>query len=250
MNAYRHRDEYILRYSDCDFKDELSLSALLSLAQESAGNSADELGFGYRVLRERGLAFIIVQTYCELLRPIRLGERVEVETWPLPPRHAICERDYRLFAKGELAAAVASRWCLVGLEDFSLRTPDCLGETHERCPYNPEKSVEAESWKIRGLAGEGREIYRMKVRAGHCDRYLHVNNARYAEFFLDCFSMSELAAHSVKAFQISYCKQAKEGDELVFYRKDCGDGSSVCEALCGGEPFTQFKIYFDQEENI
>ena len=36
-----------IRYSDVDFKDELSASALLAFAQDAAGTSADELGFGY-----------------------------------------------------------------------------------------------------------------------------------------------------------------------------------------------------------
>ena len=153
MSAYANVKKYELRYSDFDFKDELKLSALLSLTQESAGASADELGFGYSDLKPRGLGFIVVHTYCEFRRPILLGDMLTVETWPLPPRHVIFERDYRVFGgKGEEVAALASRWCLVDLKDFTLTVPEALGEAHANCPYRAEKAVDVSVWKIPRIA--------------------------------------------------------------------------------------------------
>lgn len=243
MSDYQHTKTYPLRYSDFDFKDELTAGALLSLVQESACLSADELGFGYDDLRPRRLGFIVVFTYCELVRPVRLGEALTVETWPLPPRHVIFERDYRVKAGEEIVAKLASRWCLVDLNTFSLLQPDALKETHERCPYRAEQTVTAD-WKIQKLRGEGREVRRMTVGVGHCDHYLHANNARYADFFFDCFTMEELAARRVKSFRIAYVKQAKPGSELVFYRKDF-EGYSVCEAECDGL-VAQFRVDFEE----
>ena len=56
---------------------------------------------------------------------------------------------------------------------------------------------------------EGREVSRMTVANSHCDHYFHANNARYADFFFDCFSMDELSSRLVTAFQIVYVRQAK-----------------------------------------
>lgn len=241
MNGYCHTDVFDTRYSDFDYKDELHLSAYLSFAQEVAGNSADELGFGYRALKKENLGFIVASTYCRIFRPVVLGERVEVQTWPLPPRHVIFERDYRIKVGGEVRAALASRWCLVDLNAFSLQTGERLGKTHENCPYNPEKSVEVPLWKIPKLTDGGREVYRMRVGTSRCDHYLHANNCRYADFFVDCFAGDELKG--VSAFQISYIKQAKEGEELVFFRKD-EEGGSVCECRNGDELVSQFRVRF------
>ena len=234
-----------MRHTDFDFKDELKFSALLGLLQESAGFSADELGFGYDSLKDRNYAFIIVNTYCKIVRPVRLSEAVTVETWPLPPRHVIFERDYHASVKGETVALAASRWCLVRLDDFSLLTPDKLGKANDDCPYRAEKTAEVPSWKIPKLTG-GREVSRIRIGNSQCDHYLHANNTRYADFFADCFTMEELF-RSVSSFQIAYGKQAKEGTELVFYREDFGN-RSVCEARCSGEVFTQFAIEFTGEE--
>lgn len=237
---YCNRKTYELRYSDFDFKDELMPTALLALVQESACRSADELGFGYDALRPLGYGFLVVNTYCKLHRPIRLGEAITVETWPLPPRHVIFERHYRVTSGDEEVAALASRWCLVNMRDFSLLTPEKLGSIHAACPYRNEKTVEVPSWKIQKLT-EGREVYRMRVGVSDCDHYFHANNTRYLDFFSDCFTMEELKAKSVSSFQVSYVKQAKEGAELTLLRQDF-EGYSVCEAREKDELLTQFRV--------
>lgn len=239
---YCNSKTYELRYSDFDFKDELKLSSLLALAQESACVSADELGFGYQALKALGYGFLVVNTYGELYRPIVLGDKLTVETWPLPPRHVICERDYRVKdGRGQTVAALASRWCLVDLSNFRLLTPDVLGKTHTDCPYRAEKTVEVPNWKIPKLT-EAQEVYRMGARHSYCDHYLHVNNTLYADIFLDCFGADELK-RSVQSFQIAYGKQVKEGEELVLLRRDFND-CTVCEAHSGQEISAQFRIRF------
>ncbi len=241
--AYANIRKYDLRYSDFDFKDELKLSALLELVQESAGQSADELGFGYHPLKEMGYGFIVTVNHCEFVRPVVLGDSLTVETWPLPPRHVIFERDYRLTdGKGEPVGAIVSRWCLVDLASFRMLTPDALGEIHARCPYRAEKALEPANWRLPALT-EGREVYRMTAHQSHLDHYIHVNNARYADFFLDCFTEKELMERTVRAFRIVYVRQAKEGAELSFWRKD-GEGGTLCEMREGDEVVARFGIAF------
>ena len=245
MSAYCHTTDYQLRTADMDFKDELKPSALLAFTQESACLSADELKFGYEDLKPKKMGFIIVNTYCELINPICYGKgMLTVETWPLPPRHVIFERAYRVKYAGETAALLSSRWCLVDLNNFSLLLPDKLGEAHTNCPYNPQKCLEVPSWKISKIGEGGREVYRTTVKNSLCDHYFHANNTRYADLFFDCFTIDELAARPVKSFQIAYGKQAKEDSEITLVRKDFEDGVSRCEAYAGDELLSQFSVKF------
>lgn len=247
MSRYCHEETFKLRYSDADFKDELKISELLAFAQEAACRSADELGFGYNDLKPHDFGFLVVNTYCELLRPIGYDETLKVKTWPLPPRHVIFERDYRVEdERGEVCALLASRWCLVDLKSMKLLSADNL-PAHANCPYRAEKTVEVPSWKIPKPTA-AREKYRMRVLQSHCDHYYHANNTRYADFFFDCFSLEELAARRVKSFQIAYVKQAKPGSELILLREDCADGSSLLEARCGEETLAQCRIEFLNRE--
>ena len=242
MSDYCNTTSYYLPYSFFDFKDELKPSALLDLAQESATASADELGFGYADLKPKGYGFIIVNSYCEFRRPVMLGERITMQTWPLPPRHVFFERHYRALVEEEEVAAIASRWCLVDLQNFSLLPPEAMGEANASCPYRAVKSVQPPTWKIPHVK-DGREVYRMRVGVSHCDHYLHANNTKYADFFFDCFTMDELRARQIRAFQITYGKQAKPGCELSLVREEVQDGA-VCEVRSNGETLTQFRVWF------
>ncbi len=247
MNGYCHKRSFDVRYSDVDFQDVLKPSSFLAFAQDAASTSADELGFGYGDLKPLGYGFLVVATCCEFLRPVRVGEKVEVGTWPLPPRHVIFERDYRLTdEKGEVCAAAASRWCLVDLKNMALLTPDKLN-AHASCPYNPEKALSG-TFKVEKPDGSEREVRRLQATPSLCDHFLHVNNARYLDLFLDCFSMEELSARPLKGFRISYAKQIRAGSEIVLLRRDAGAESFVY-AVSGGELCTLCALVFSDGGN-
>lgn len=247
MSDYRHLRTFEVRYSDADFKDDVKLSALLSFVQEAACSSADELGFGYEALKPRGLGFLVVGTQCEFYAPVRLGEAITVATWPCPPRHAFFERDYLVTDRdGNKLCALASRWCLFDFASGTLRSEDALPEHEQNC-YNPEKSIAVSSWRLPKIGEDGEEVYRMKICGSHCDHYLHANNARYADFFSDCFTMRELSERRVRRFAITYIRQAKEGEEIVFVRKDCGNGIYLAEARHDGETIAQFSMETEEE---
>lgn len=247
MGEYCYTRKFTVRYSDVDSADNLKPSALLSFAQEVAGASADELGFGYDDIIPFGYGFLIVATYCEMKRAVHPKDVLTAETWPLTPRHVIFERDYRVKNEaGEEVAALASRWCLVDLKNGTLLPPTAL-RAHAACPYRNEQTA-SPVWKIRKLGDEGREVYRLTARASHFDHYHHVNNAKYADFFMDCFTEEELLTKHIKSFRVAYAKQVKEGEEMVFYRADTQE-ETVLEVRVGGAVTTQFAVTFATGEN-
>lgn len=56
---YKNIKTYDIRYTDVDFEDTIKLSSLLSVMEESACSSADELGFGYDKIMPVGIGFIL-----------------------------------------------------------------------------------------------------------------------------------------------------------------------------------------------
>lgn len=244
MSDYCHKREFFIRHEDVNFLDELKPSALLSFAQDAAGTSADELGFGYDDLRPFGYGFVVVSTCCEIFKPARPKEILSVKTWPLPPRRVFFERAYAVEDQsGERVASLASRWCLVDFASGKMLPPEAL-KAHATCPYRDERTLTPE-FNLEKLRGEGREVYSMTARASHLDHFRHVNNAKYADFFTDCFSREERESKRLKSFRISYSKQVKEGDTLVIYRKDAPEGVSF-EARVSGEPVTRFFAAFEE----
>ncbi len=239
---YLHSKDYSLRYSDVDFRDFLRPSALLSVMQESACLSADELGFGYKDLMPKNIGFILSNWYVEMYRPIKLNEVVTVHTWPVKPKHLIVMRDFEMFVGEEKVGVGTSRWCLINLADFSL-LPSSVVFDGVSAEYNDFRSTQFSSWKIPRVVSQ-KPDYIKYVSYSDYDHYNHANNTRYADFLMDAFSVDELKDKWVSAFRISYVKQCKYGEKLEFYKCKAEDGSWIVEGRVGDEVRVQFNVVF------
>ncbi len=238
---YKNIHTYDIRYTDVDFKDELKLSSLMSLLEESACYSADELGFGYADISPRGIGFILANWYIEIYRPIKLGEILTVHTWPMKPQRTIFLREFEVYSGQERVCAATTRWCMVDLETFSILPTSAFFENDQR-EYNDFRALDFNSWRLPAMA-EGVKKYEKVVTFSDYDHYNHVNNTKYADLCLDTFSVEELADLSVESVQITYVKQCKYGEKIDFYRKDDA-GYSYIEGRVGDEARVRFKVKF------
>lgn len=239
---YRHIKDYEIRYTDADASDNLKLSSLLSLMEESACLSAEELGFGYSVLQPQNLGFVMVNWYIELSRAVKLGEALTIHTWPVRPKKLIVLRDFELYVGDEKVGVATSRWCLVDLVSFRM-LPSSMA-FREELDYNDFRSVDVSNIKIPETSG-GKLCYSKVVSYSDYDHYNHANNTKYADFLLDAFTVEEMRGKSISNIKITYVKQSKEGERLDFYRELQGDGSWVVEGRVENEKRVQMQVVFN-----
>lgn len=248
MKPYVFTKKFVIKYCDVDFKDELKSSVLLSYLEEAACLSADELGFGYEYVKSKGYAFMISNTCFALRRPIVLGEEIVVETWPTPPSHVIFGREYRILsATGEVLVNASSRWCLIDYRSGKIMTSKAI-DNQDYASYNTQKALEDVRWKIPVFAPEEGELrFSLRIANSEYDHNMHVNNTRYADYCLNCFTVDELALRRLQRFSISYVKQCKEGDTLRFYLKTIGDNEYLAHGFNEqGELVVQSQIVFEK----
>ena len=229
MNVYEHKKDFQIKYCETDFKDELKLSATLAYFEEVAGSSADELGFGYHFLKPNGYAFMVSGVCVEFYEKMEQGDIVKVCTWPNPPSYAVFGREYEIRSTDERRTLCkgTSRWCLVNLSDGKI-LPSKTIENQDYSTYNTSRALDWKQWKIAPFPlDEGELRFSLVIANSEYDHNYHVNNTRYADYALNCFSIAELSKLSLKRFQISYHKQCKEGDALRFYRKETERGHYV-----------------------
>lgn len=240
-NMYNNIRKYDIRYLDVDFKDEIRLSAILSLLEESACASADELGFGYKDIAPVNIGFVIVNWYLEVYRPIKLGEKLTVHTWPMKPARTSMLREFEIYSGEEKVAAGTTRWCMVDIRTFALLPTSAFfsGDTRE---YNERRAIDYSSWHIAPLT-DGEKKYEKLITVSDYDHYFHCNNTKYADICLDAFTVDELASKSIAKVQISYIKQCKFGELLEIYRHDDGD-VSLLEGRVNGEPRVRLRVTF------
>lgn len=249
MKPYEHIKEFQIKYCDADFKDEMKTSVALSLMEEVACSSADELGFGYAFVKPKGYAFMVTNVCMEFYRPAMLGETVVLKTWPNPPSYVVFGREYQMLSKsGESLINASSRWCLVDMKTGKLLQSKAI-DNQDYSTYNTSKTLENVSWKIPAFKREDGELkFTLTIANSEYDHNMHVNNTRYADYCLNCFSIDELKNRKLKKFSISYVKQCHEGDVLKFYRKRAEDGSYLAHGFNeAGEIVVQSQIVFAGE---
>lgn len=240
---YRHIKTYEIKFTDCDPFDNLKPSSLLAFMEESACLSADELGFGYGAVAPKNLGFIIVNYYIELTCPVKLGEVLELHTWPIRPKNVTFFRDFELFVNGVKVGVATTRWCMIDTRTFKMMPVSVFFSEGDFNSYNTERSIEFNSWKIPAICN-GELVYSKKVSCSDYDHYFHVNNTKYADFMLDVFSVDELTNKYIKNLQITYVKQCKIGEVIELYRKLEGSIWLV-EGRVNGEVRVQFMVEFN-----
>jgi acyl-ACP thioesterase len=247
MELYEHKNDFTIKYCDADFKDEMKLSVALALMEEVACSSADELGFGYAFVKPRGYAFMVTNVCMEFLAPVALGETVQVKTWPLVPTRATFGREYQFLLNGEAVINASSRWCLIDVKEGKI-LPSKVIDNQDYTTYNDTRVIENVVWKIPAFTRTDGELrFEMTVANSEYDHNMHVNNTRYADYCLNCFTIAELSAKKLKKFSITYARQCKEGDRLSFYRKQTEDGGYLVQGFnAQGETVVQSAIYFEE----
>lgn len=238
---YRHTKTYEIRYTDVDFCDRLKLSSLLSLMEESACLSAQELGFGYDVLKPKNYGFILVNWYIELNKTIRFGDELTIVTWPIKPNRLAVFRDFEFYIGDEKIGVATSRWCLVDLSNFSMLPASSVFSSD--MTFNDCRAVEFNSWRIPEIS-DGENTYSKVVSYSDYDHYNHVNNTKYGDILLDAFSVDELKDTELRSVQIKYVKQCKFGEVLDIYRKYTADGIWLVEGRVNGELRIQMQVKF------
>lgn len=242
---YRHIKKYEIKYSDADAFDRIKLSSLLSLMQESACLSADELGFGYSDIAPHNVGFILANCFIELNREVKLGDILEVHTWPLAPQHLVFLREFEFYIGGENVGASTTRWCMVNLNTFEFVPAFSHFAKDFFSGYNTERALDFNGWKISKIQSS-ESVYAKTVSFSDYDHYFHVNNAKYADMLIDAFSVEELRGRKIKSLQITYAKQCKYGENIRFFREEDAEGAYILEGRVDGELRVQARIVFDE----
>ena len=240
---YRHIKKYEVKFTDCDPFDNLKPSSLLAFMEESACLSADELGFGYGAVASKNLGFIIVNYYIDLVRPIKLGEALELHTWPIRPKNVTFFRDFELYVNGQKIGVATTRWCMIDTRTFKMMATSAFFTESDFSNYNTERSVEFNSWKIPALSN-GEHSYSKQVSYSDYDHYFHVNNTKYADLMIDAFTVEDMQNKFIKKLQITYAKQCKIGEKIELYKYSEGNTYFI-EGRVDGEVRVQFKVEFD-----
>lgn len=230
-----YRKTYQITTNMLDCHDCLKMSTLLDVAQEVAGDHAEELGCGFETMIKQDLIWVIVRNYVEIIKkPINFKE-IEVVTYPLKPRFVEFNRETEFYHNGELFAVSRSTWMVINIKDFSVKAPDFFKGFDDDLGYFKRR--------IRKLPviekSQLQKVKEVDVLYSMLDHNGHMNNTKYVDFYLDIFRPE----FSVKTLQIEYIKQSFLDDKLSLYIKE-NEG----KRYLSGYKDDELKFYMECEE--
>lgn len=185
-----------------------SVLTVCDLLQEAAGEHArasDREGFP---LPGGGWStWVLSRLRVQMLRPPRMRERIEVETWPAALDGLRATRDFRVTSGTEPLAVATSEWFLIDVaRRRPVRLPAAMDGFEHRdkprdvhlgdAPHAPEAVEHAATFA---------------VRRSDLDRVGHANNVRFVEWVLEALPDGSGLAE----IDVAYRSEAVLGDDVV-----------------------------------
>lgn len=202
----------------------LSAPALSGWLQEAAGRHADLLGVGVEVLQARGLTWVLARQAVVVDRPVALGERAEVVTWPSGADRLSALRDFEVRVGGEVRARAVTQWIVL---DLATRKPVRPGSV---LPMELVEQMEHVLPLHSGRPGapDPPEVERpFTTRYRDIDRNLHVTNASYVEWACEAIPEETWRARRIRAVEAHFIAECLHGSHILSRSAPAGDGVFV-----------------------
>ena len=211
--------------ADTDMFMRVRLGAVVNLLIQSAINSAESLGFGFKGLRKQQLYWVLSRMTVEIYQPLTWNQEVIVETWPKTLEGLLYMRDYIVRDKAQnILARATSGWLAI---DAETKRPKILGAIEiEMFVHLKEKHALQESPE-KLTAGTNGDAF--VVQSGYFDFDLnrHVTSTRYIDWMMDTFTVDFHKHHYPNRLSINFMKETLPGDSLNIIRSQTKD-SQYC----------------------
>lgn len=205
--------DYRIIANDVDANDIVSASGIFRYMQDAANSAMEADGPSYKELFDRGLAFILSRMRMSSYSPIRVHDKVEVQSWACESKGVQWNRCYRILRDGIIVAEAVSVWALCGVQDkrlhrvtefdFGYRTDDMI-ELDMPARFKIPEDVEMR------LVGE------RTVEYADIDINGHMNNTNYPDI-LCSYIGTDMRGQRVISMGISYVSEAPIGETLKIY---------------------------------
>lgn len=203
---------YKITSADTDMFGRLRLGALMNFLIQSAIQSADKLGFGYKGLKGQQLFWVLSRITVEIDKILKWNDLLEVETWPKDVEKLLYLRDFIIRdTSGNQIGRATSGWLAIDAENKRPRKVEAINE-EVLVRLNTKKAFEELPEKLDGLEKGNR----INVKAGYYDIDLnkHVTSTRYIDWMMDTIPVEYHQENYPKRLSVNYMKETMPGEQI------------------------------------
>jgi medium-chain acyl-[acyl-carrier-protein] hydrolase len=242
-------ESYRVMVGDVDFTKKLKPGAAFNYFQEIAGTHAANLGVGIDTIRRKhGVIWVMTRIRVDVERYPGWDENIVIETWPQQPKRFEFERHYIMRdIQGHILMRAVSFWVILDESTRELRKSEVINAQYPE--FLTERAIDCSLGKIKPT-GEPETVYKRWIGCSDIDMNGHINNSRYVDFIMDCFTMDELRGHRTNSIQVSYLGEAFPGDTLVMrkYTGSSETGGIYVEGIREKDENVIFRAQMDMVE--
>lgn len=216
------KNEFTVTSAETDMEARLRVGALVNLLIQSAINSADNLGLGFKGIRNLNLFWVLSRLNLEIYRPMKWYEKVYIETWPKDIEKILYIRDFIVKDKDQnITAKSTSGWLAVDVTNKKAKIID--GVYAELFKKLKNKHALTEFPLKLDPTATGEE-FDFKPEYFDMDLNKHLTSTRYIDRMMDTFSIEFHKKNYPVKLNINYLKETLPGETLKFIRNSTREG--------------------------
>ena len=208
---------YKVEVNHIDFNGSLKLSSLFTYFQDIAGLHAENLGMGMETLyKKHDALWVLARIRVDIVRYPLWNEEITIDTWPQEPGKIEFTRDFLVKdGQGNILAKAVSTWVIIDIKTRRLKKTKSV-----YIGYPPIIKERAIHCRLGNLKPKGplEMVYKRTVGYSDIDVNRHLNNSKYIDFIMDCFSLSDHEKYNIKSIEVNYSKEALPGDSITIYK--------------------------------
>ena len=203
---------YRITSADCDIYGRLKPSALLGFMIQSAIDSADRLGFGFRDLRKQKLFWVLSRLSLEMKAVPHWYDDIEIETWPRDIEKILYRRDYLIRQNGDIIGRATSHWLAI---DRYTKKPGKIDLEDEWMfvSLRDKQAIPEAPAKI--LSFNFEIIGAIETSFTDFDLNGHVTSTRYLEWAMNALPADFHRQHIFEKLTVNYIKETLPGEKII-----------------------------------
>jgi medium-chain acyl-[acyl-carrier-protein] hydrolase len=214
LESFFEKSKLVNAY-DVDLNNKLKLNTLFNFLQDVASSHADSLSLGFNDLILHDLGWVLSWAKVKIEKYPEFGETIKIRTWPKCRYKLFSMRDFFIYnSSGNILFRVSTAWLLINVK--TKRITD-IKNLPQQIYYQPDQyAINEYPEKINSEKGK-QFLFNKKIRYSDLDINQHVNNTRYIELVLDCYSSEQHKNNYLKSLMVSFNAESFYDDELEIW---------------------------------
>lgn len=241
-----YKEDFVVKCFEVDARKNYKAVAFMNIAQEMGHIHSTMMGCGYRDLIKNDNVWIIYRAYVKFLKAPQWEDKVTIETWHKLNEGLFSIRDFELSdSAGAPLIEATTSWLIMNLKTRRVQRTDHILplEKFAHLSYPQKDILNNRAPKIEPHP-DATFLKSRVVGPSDIDYNLHMNNAKYLEWVMDCLDIELLKSREIDDFTINYDSESTIGDTIDLYSCPISDSEYYIDGRRDGNYLFKFVIKF------